>query len=252
MNETNNIKNTKNHIIPIRGCYNMIFCIHDNVQEVFKKQIKKTDILTFDDAHYNVFKYRNQLDEIECKKILFITPIYVSFDKRLEEPSESYYQWDFRINKKNQFLNIYEIEELLKKHNFELGMHSYFHDFVYVNGKNDNDRLWRMYKLSQDVDKMKIFNKMYSIQSKLSTPGYDVFNQVLYKRNNVQYEEFIKSDTYMCREWFKDNLYIPDKYAYPFFQGSIELDSELYRYGIKNIYGQRDNILKAVDINDNK
>lgn len=220
----------------------MIFCIHDDVKKIFNKKINKEDILTFDDAHYNVFKYRYELDKIDCKKIIFIVPTYVSFNKRKEEPSDVYYQWDYRINGNNQFLNIYEIEDLLNNHGFELGMHSYFHDFVYVNGKNDEDRLWRMYKISKDINKMKILNKMYAIQSKLAVPGMDILNGMLCNRNHTQFEEFIKSDTFMCVDWFKKNLYIPDKYAYPFFQGSAELDEELRKYKVKDIYGIRNSI----------
>ena len=121
-------------------------------------------------------------------------------------------------------------------------MHSYFHDFVYVNGKNDENRLWRMYKISKDINKMKILNKMYAIQSKLAVPGMDILNGMLCNRNYTQYEEFIKSDTFMCVDWFKKNLYIPDKYAYPFFQGSAELDEELRKYKVKDIYGKRNSI----------
>lgn len=220
----------------------MIFCVHDKVKNVFSKQINENDILTFDDAHYNVFKYRNELDRIDCKKIIFIVPTYVSFNKRINDDYKEYYQWDYRINNVNQFLNIYEIEDLLNNHNFELGMHSYFHDFVYVKGKNDEEKLWRMYKLSKDINKMKIFNKMYTIQSKLSIAGMDVLNNTLYKRNQTQYEEFIKSDTFMCVDWFKKNLYVPKKYAYPFFQGSFELDEELRKYGVVDIYGDRQSL----------
>ena len=95
---------------------------------------------------------------------------------------------------------------------------------------------------SKDINKMKIFNKMYTIQSKLSIAGMDVLNNTLYKRNQTQYEEFIKSDTFMCVDWFKKNLYVPKKYAYPFFQGSFELDEELRKYGVVDIYGERQSL----------
>lgn len=171
-------------------------------------------------------------------------------DRREEEPDMSiYYQWYYRVMNKSPWLNIYEIEDLIKNHNIELGMHSYYHDFVYVKGQNDEDRMWRMYKISKDINKMKILNRMYSIHSSLSVKGIDVLNGYLYYRNDTQFEEFIKSDTFMCVNWFKKHFGMPNKYAYPFFEGSPTLDFELFKYGIKkeNIYGKRENIKNAID-----
>lgn len=229
---------------------NRIYCLHDNILDLLKKKIDNTDILTFDDGHYSVYKYRYILDDIDCKKILFVTPSYISMDRREEEPDMSiYYQWYYRVMNKSPWLNIYEIEDLIKNHNIELGMHSYYHDFVYVKGQNDEDRMWRMYKISKDINKMKILNRMYSIHSSLSVKGIDVLNGYLYYRNDTQFEEFIKSDTFMCVNWFKKYFGILNKYAYPFFEGSPALDFELFKYGIKkeNIYSKRENIKNAID-----
>lgn len=221
----------------------MIYCIHDDVLKLKNANIRENDILTFDDAHYNVYKYREFLKSLDCRKILFITCAYVDFFKRVNDIDDKiYYQYDYHINHNNQFLNIYEIEDLLKNYNFELGMHSYFHDFVYVNGKNDTDKIWRMYKISTDKTKMKILNKMYAIKSKLVEQGMDILNGEMYNRNRTQYEEFIKSDTFMCVDWFKHHLYVPNRYAYPFFENSPELDMELDKYNIKERFGKRQSL----------
>ena len=228
-----------------------IYCLHDDILKLQNKQINKDDILTFDDGHYSVYKYRELLDSVDCKKILFITPSYISLDKRTEEPDLSvYYQWYYRMGGKSPWLNIYEVEDLIKNHNIELGMHSYFHDIVYVKGKNDEDRLWRMYKISKDLNTMKTLNKMYAVKSKLSVAGYDVLNGHLYQRNDDQFAEFIKSDTYMCMEWFKKYFGKIDKYAFPFFDSSQELLNELHHYGLKdeNLFGKRLNIVNAKDL----
>ena len=50
---------------------NRIYCLHDNILDLLKKKIDNTDILTFDDGHYSVYKYRYILDDIDCKKILY-------------------------------------------------------------------------------------------------------------------------------------------------------------------------------------
>lgn len=227
-----------------------IYCLHDDILKLNNKYINDNDILTFDDGHYSVYKHRNLLKRFNCKKILFITPSYISLNKRDNEPDLTiYYQYDYRINHHSQWLNIYEIEELINNYDFELGMHSYYHDFVYVqHQKNDNDKIWRMYKLSNDIKKMKIFNNIYGIKSKLAIQGLDVTNGYLYKRNQTQFEEFIKSDTFLCISWFKKYFYVPNKYAYPFFDESIELKSELFYYGIKNIFGHRKSINEAITI----
>lgn len=229
---------------------NTIYCLHDDILKLKDKKIDKSDILTFDDGHYSVYKYREILDNIDCRKIIFATPTYISMDKRTEEPDLSvYYQWYYRIEGKSPWLNIYELEELVKNHNIELGMHSYFHDFVYVKGKNDEDRLWRMYKITKDIDKMKILNRMYTVKSKLSVAGMDVLNGHLTNRNEMQYTEFIKSDTYMCVDWFKKYFGQNDKYAFPFFDSSKELIQELKHYGIEeeNMFGKRAHVSQAED-----
>jgi len=146
-----------------------------------------------------------------------------------------------------QWLTIYEVEDLIKNYDMELGMHSYYHDLVYVKGKTEPERMWRMYKITKDIDKMKQLIKFYDVRSALSEEGYQVLNGYITKRNYDQFTEFIKSDTYLCVKWFKKYFGVPELYAYPFFQGSVELDNELYKYGIKkdNIFGKRENVENA-------
>jgi len=225
-----------------------IYCLHDDILKIKNKELNKDDILTFDDGHYSLYKYRELLKEKNCRKILFLTPSYVQMNHRTEEPDLSiYYQWDYRMNGKPQWLTIYEVEELVKNYNVELGMHSYYHDLVYVKGQTEPERMWRMYKISTDKNKMKILCKMYDIKSALCEQGYTVLNGYITHRNYDQFTEFIKSDTYLCWKWFKDYFGVPNTYAYPFFQGSIELDNELFKYGIKkeNIFGKREHINNA-------
>lgn len=228
-----------------------VYCLHDDILKLENKQLEKEDIITFDDGCYSVWKYREILKNIPNRKILFITPNYISLDKRIEEPDLNiYYQWNYRINNKSPWLNIYEIEDLVKNYNIELGMHSYFHDIVYIRGETEPERLWRMYKISTNINKMKILSKMYTIKSALADIGMNVLNEVLCNRNHEQYFEFIKSDTFMCIEWFKKYFGKNKLYAFPFFESSIELINELKRYGIKeqNMFGKRLNICVACDI----
>jgi len=71
-----------------------IYCLHDDVEKLKYKQINKEDILTFDDGHYNVYKYRDLIKSINCRKILFLTSSYVQMKQRTEEPDLSvYYQY---------------------------------------------------------------------------------------------------------------------------------------------------------------
>jgi len=166
-------------------------------------------------------------------------------DKRINEPDLSiYYQWNYHILKNSPWLTIYEIEDLISNYNVELGMHSYFHDLVYVNGVTEKERMWRMYKISTDEKIMQTLCKMYTIKSALADIGMTVLNNTLCNRNHNQYIEFIKSDTFMCIEWFKKYFGKNDKYAFPFFESSIELIDELKKYGIKeyNMFGKRLNI----------
>lgn len=227
-----------------------IYCLHDDILMLKNKQLNNEDVLTFDDGCYSVYKYREILKDIPNRKILFVTPLYIQMNHRQEEPDLNiYYQYNYRINGKAPWLTIYEIEDLIKNYNVELGMHSYYHDIVYVSGKTNDNRRWRMYKLSKDENKMKMFCKMYDIKSALSEIGYHVLNGFLCKRNHNQFIEFIKSDTYLCVNWFKKYFGKNELYAFPFFESSQALVNELYKYGIKeqNMFGKRLNISCACD-----
>ena len=85
---------------------NRIYCLHDNILDLLKKEIDNTDILTFDDGHYSVYKYRYILDDIDCKKILFVTPSYISMDRREEKPDMSIY-YILQVNILQLFVQIY-------------------------------------------------------------------------------------------------------------------------------------------------
>lgn len=221
----------------------MIFCLHDDVDKLNKKKLNSNDILTFDDGHYSVFKNRELLKSINNEKIIFITPSYVSLEHRKFEPDLSeYYQYDYRINNKSQFMTLEEIEILISKYNFKLGMHSFYHDFVYIHGKNQESKIWRMYKISANKNIMKLFNKFFTIKSKLSTCGYEFIDNKMKERQFNDYLNFIKEDTEKCVDWFKRYLYFTELYAYPFFNESKELNNELLKYNITKLYGNREHI----------
>ena len=59
-----------------------VYCLHDDILKLENKQLEKEDIITFDDGCYSVWKYREILKNIPNRKILFITPNYISLDKR--------------------------------------------------------------------------------------------------------------------------------------------------------------------------
>lgn len=232
-----------------------VYCLHDDILTLKQKQLNQEDVITFDDGCYSLYKYREILKTIPNRKILFITPSYIQMNKRMEEPDFNvYYQYNYRINGKSPWLTIYEIEDLVKNYNVELGMHSYYHDIVYVSGTTEYNRRWRMYKITTEEDKMKILCKMYNTKSALSTLGNQVLNGYVCRRNHNQFVEFIKSDTYLCVEWFKKHFGKNDLYAFPFFESSQELINELYRYGIKNenMFGKRLNISSACDTINSK
>lgn len=210
------------HIVP-----NKIFNFNDD------------DIITFDDGHYSILKNIHILPK-ENKKILFITPNFISLKKRNKEPNcNNYYMNDFFISgSREQFLTLPEIEYLIQHYNFEFGMHSFYHDVIYTCEKNNyTSKLWRGYKVP--IKLRNNFNSFFFGHSKLAYPGFDFRNNKIEKRTECEYLEFIQEDTQLCISWFKKYLGFTEKYAFPFFEESDGLKSELKRNNILDLYGPR-------------
>ena len=74
----------------------------------------------------------------------------------------------------------------------------------------------------------------------MAARGHDMKNKTeFYDRSQEQFEEYIEEDTSKCVEWVKKYLFFTNKYAYPFFETSPELDKCLEKYKLTDIYGER-------------
>lgn len=222
---------------------NKIYIFHELIKPI---KVKSDTILTFDDGHYSILKNINYISDLPNRKILFITPQFISLHKRREEPlMKRYYMDDFFIyGKKDQFLTLDEIELLISKYNFEIGMHSFYHDIVYL-PRNlnvrykymiDKNRMWYYHKFN-DKNLLKLFKYV----SALVEPGIDLINGKFRKRTEEEYKEYVERDTDLCIKWFKHHLYLTKMYAFPFFQESVFLREVLKNNGIIEIYGKREN-----------
>lgn len=207
--------------------------------------INDGDILTFDDGHYSILKNIHLIQDLDCQKIIFITPNFISLNKRSQYPENKiYYMDDFFLNKcRDHFLTLDEIEILINKYHFDIGMHSYYHDIVFTPRTMNNDHLnkveiqnrrWYLHKKDD-----KNILKLFTYTSALSTAGFDIINNQLRKRSEVEFKEYIDEDTEKCIEWFKKYLFFTNKYAFPFFQSSEYLIQRLKYYNISDLYGKR-------------
>jgi len=208
-----------------------------NLPERVNIEMGKDDVLTFDDGHYSVLRNVNQIKDLPNRKIVFIVPNFVSLDIRKEEPDcLEYWMDDFFLNgRRDQFLNLFEIEKLISL-GFEVGMHSYYHDVVFVPGKHeDKNRRWYLHRVEDD----KIL-KLFTHRSALSVSGYDKMGDGLFRgRTAAEFEDYVKRDTELCVQWFKRFLFPVKLYAYPFFQTSDILEKTLDYYGITERFGER-------------
>ena len=215
------------------------YCLHADVDLAFAKSVNPEDVLTFDDGHYNVYAARHELSTLPNRKVIFITPSYVAPESRETPPRrEVYYQYDRVFNSNSQFMTLSEITELLNL-GFELGMHSFYHDLVYVDGQTPVDRYWRMHKLAKTPLGLTALCRMYGTTSALAEPGVDRVDGLVRRRTQTEFAEFVARDTELCVEWFAKNLFVPNAYAFPFFIGSELLLSELSKYKITNVLGRR-------------
>ena len=216
-----------------------------NLPEKVDIEIEKDDVLTFDDGHYSVLRNVDLVKDLPNRKIVFIVPNFVSLDTRKEEPDCSeYWMDDFFLNgRRDQFLNLFEIEKLISL-GFEVGMHSYYHDVVFVPGKHEfkeKNRRWYLHKISYGSSEFDdAMLKILTHKSALSVAGVDRMSDGLLRgRTAAEFEEYVKRDTELCVQWFKRFLFPVKSYAYPFFQTSDILEKTLDYYGITERFGER-------------
>jgi hypothetical protein len=79
-----------------------------------------------------------------------------------------------------------------------------------------------------------------SIRSKLAFQGYYFKDDMLIRRSEAQWEDYIQYDTQLCVSWMQDNLgFTPDLYCFPFNEHSEKLLSILKAHGFKQFFAAR-------------
>lgn len=178
-----------------------ILMIHEIKEKYFSLYLENY-ILTFDDALYSVYYYKDIIKNLNTQKIIFI-PTGRILKERKEEPKfDDCYKanilWtNYRDN--SNYMTIDEIKDLLKL-GFEIGGHSHFHE------------KWER----------------------------DLFKKIGYKSSLIlKGQKFINKDTDLMIKWFMDNIgYVPDKYAFPFNEENDILINYLENKGFKYFYGK--------------
>lgn len=178
------------------------FTVH-SVCEDFFKLILKDYTLTFDDALYSQYFYWEEIDKIDCEKILFIPTGAIRLTKDIRERFVGEYvkfddcfqslkKWKYFDNREN-YMTLGEIKYLIDNYNITIGGHSHNHEHV----------------------------------SSTNSPG-DLVDSI----------KFIMDDIDKMFKWFDLHLSLrPHHFCFPFNERNNYLKILLEKEGITNFYG---------------
>jgi len=180
-----------------------VILIHEWKEDILYNNILDNHILTFDDALYSIYYYRNDISKLLNQKIICI-PTGRILDKRISNPiiTDCYTANNMWLSNHDNsaYMTIAEIKELIDM-GFEVGGHSHFHE------KETDPRILRI----------------LNINSKLVTRG----------------KKYYEYDTQLMKEWFLNNLgYIPKYYAFPYNKESPMLKEYLQSQGFEIFFGK--------------
>lgn len=186
----------------------MIYCVHEIDARICSEinQINSYDIITFDDALYSQFLYRDKI--ISKNRIYFICPSLINNDDINESfvTCRDAMSRHFNFNSNEYYMKIDNIKNLMD-YGYKIGAHSYQHRHLKYEKKYGN-------KTKSLLSKIK--------GSLLCIKDYD----------------YIKDDTEKLLEWFSNNLgIVPTSYCFPFNQSTDKLISILESFGFKEFYG---------------
>lgn len=208
------------------------------------------DEYTFDDCLFSQFYYFDFFK----KGTLFICPSLLSKEKGIRKsfkdsksfkmfPTSVDAMYSYRIqNRNDNYMTLDEIKYLLDNYDVEIGGHSFYHDAVIVQHKNNKElNIWRSIMLKNIPEKLR---KMFDVDSALTNDGIKYIDGKLKKGES--YLKFVNEDTEKLCEWFDTNFgYVPKKYCFPFNKKTKEAKDIIESYGFNTFYGdEREDICK--------
>ena len=145
-------------------------------------------------------------------------------------------------------MTLEEIQELSAQSNVHIGVHSHFHDVILSRTHASRKKPPSRWKLARFGNRPEIAAEDLSIRSKLAFQGYYFKDDILIRRSETQWEDYIKYDTRLCVNWIQDNLgFAPDLYCFPFNEHNQKLISILKTFGFKQFFSARPG--KSTEVN---
>jgi hypothetical protein len=229
----------------IRMSYLMI---HDLRREYFDLNIDQYR-LTFDDGLFSQYYYYPLLKDHPAELTFFITTSFIQPGKArpmfageyiTHLKTKKYGYRTFVENRYDHFMTVEEIQAISARPNVRIGVHSHFHDVILTTTHARKRKPLSAWKLARFNNRPEISARDLSIRSKLAFQGYYFKDDILTRRTQAQWEDYIKNDTELCLRWMEDNLgFRPDWYCFPFNEYNEKLIAILKTYGFKKFFGAR-------------
>ena len=235
--------------------------IHDIRKEYFALSLDQYR-LTFDDSLYSQYYYFPLLKKHPNELTFFITTSFIQpgaarpmFTGEYRRPlkTKKYGYRTFVEGRFDHFMTVEEIQAISARPNVRIGVHSHFHDVIITATHARKRKPLSLWKLARFKNRPEISARGLSIRSKLAFQGYTIKNDILTRRTQAQWEDYIKYDTELCLKWMVHNLgFQPDLYCFPFNEYNQKLIAILKTYGFKKFFaarpGKGTEVLGRIDI----
>jgi len=235
--------------------------IHDIRQEYFDLRLDQYR-LTFDDGLFSQYYYFPLLKNHPADLTFFITTAFIHPGKARPMFSGQYIthlktkRYGYRTfidGRYEHFMTVEEIQTLSTRPNVQIGVHSHFHDVILTRTHPRRRKPLSPWKLARFNNRPEMAALDLSIRSKLAFQGYYFKDDILIRRTEAQWEDYIKYDTELCLRWTAENLgFEPDLYCFPFNEYNEKLITILKAYGFKKFFaarpGKNAEVLGRIDI----
>jgi hypothetical protein len=222
--------------------------IHDIRKEYFDLRLDQY-CPTFDDGLFSQYYYLPLLKCHSADLIFFITTSFIHpgrarpmFDGEYlpHLKTKRYAYRTFVEGRYDHFMTVEEVQAIFARPNVRIGVHSHFHDVILTATHPSRRKPLSAWKLARFNNRPEISARDLSIRSKLAFQGCYFKDEVLTRRSETQWEDYIKNDTELCLKWMAHNLgYTPDLYCFPFNEYNEKLIAILKTYGFKKFFAAR-------------
>lgn len=222
--------------------------IHDLHQKYFDLDLDQYR-LTFDDGLFSQYYYFPLLKNHHQELTFFITTSFIQTgpvrpmfagEYLSHLKTKKYAYRTFIENRFDHFMTLAEIQGLAAHSNVRIGVHSHWHDVILTRTHSSKRKPPSPWKLERFENRPEIATEDLSIRSKLAFQGYYFKDDMLIRRSEAQWEDYIQYDTQLCVSWMQDNLgFTPDLYCFPFNEHSEKLLSILKAHGFKQFFAAR-------------